>query len=76
MLLAQVMFGLSIVCLMAGVAILIVPQALVKLNSVLNRTLTIFDQFLLRHRYLFGILLLIVSYLFFRLALLVPQLRG
>ncbi|OGX38742.1 MAG: hypothetical protein A3C53_02670 [Omnitrophica WOR_2 bacterium RIFCSPHIGHO2_02_FULL_68_15] len=71
---------LSLVCLVAGIAFVLFPHPLLaisqSLNRTLNRTLVTLDERLIRHRYLSGLLLFVVSYLCFRLALLVPALRG
>ena len=69
------LLAVSAICLVAAVLCILFPEFLGKLGGALNRTVTSLDQQLLRHRYLFGILLFIVSYLFFRLALLLPSLR-
>ena len=67
---------LSALCVVGGISIILYPNALLKLNEVLNRTLMALDQRLMRFRHVIGVVLLLVSYLFFRLALLVPGMRG
>ena len=67
---------LSLVCLVAGVAFVLFPHPLLAISQALNRTLVSLDDKLIRRRYLCGALLFVVSYLCFRLALLVPSLRG
>ncbi len=64
------------VCLLTATLCILFPDMLGKLSVALNRTVTVLDQSLLQHRYMFGLLLFLMSYLFFRLALLVPGLRG
>ena len=67
---------LSLVCLVVGVAFVLFPHPLLTISQALNRTLVNLDDRMIRHRYLCGALLFVVSYLCFRLALLVPGLRG
>ena len=67
---------LSLVCLAAGVGFVLFPHPLLTVSQALNRTLVRLDERLIRHRYLCGLLLFVVSYLCFRMALLVPSLRG
>ena len=67
---------LSTLCLMAAVSFILFPNPLLKLSTALNRTLVMLDQRLMRHRYLMGALLFVVSYLLFNLALRIPELRG
>jgi hypothetical protein len=67
---------LSLLCLMAGVGFVLFPHPLLTISQALNRTLVSLDERLIRHRYLCGALLFAVSYLCFRLALLVPGLKG
>ncbi len=67
---------LSLVCLTAGVGFVLFPHPLLTISQVLDRTLVSLDERLIRYRYLCGALLFVVSYLCFRLALLVPGLRG
>ena len=67
---------LSLLCIIAASSCVLFPKGLSKLSVSLNRTVKSFDEGLMRHRHLFGVLLFAVSYLLFRLAMLVPQLRG
>ena len=67
---------LSLLCLGAGVGFILFPHPLLTISQVLNRSLLSLDDKLIRHRYICGILLFVVSYLCLRLALLVPVLRG
>ena len=67
---------LSGVCLATGVSFILFPDPLKRLSGVLDRTLVILDQSLMRHRYLIAVALFVTSYLFFRLALLLPELGG
>jgi hypothetical protein len=68
--------ALSAVCLVAAVLFVLYPDALLKLNGVLNRTLVVMDHSLARHRYVVAVALFVVSYLLFRLALMVPSFRA
>ena len=52
------------------------PKLLVKVNSQLNKRLRDLDRDLIRNRYGVGLLAFVASYAFFKLALLLPQLRG
>ena len=67
---------LSLLCIIAAASCILFPKGLSKISVALNKTVKTFDDGLMRHRYVFGVLLFAVSYLFFRLALLVPQLRS
>ena len=67
---------LSLLCVTAGVAFVLFPNPLLKVSEALNKTLTVLDQRLMRHRYLVALLLFVVSYLLFSIALLVPEIRG
>ena len=66
----------SLVCVVGGVSFILFPHPLVSLSQALNRTLVALDGQLIRYRYVLGVLLFVASYLFFRLALLVPNLAG
>jgi len=68
------MLFVSVVCLVAGVSFFLFPHPLLNLSRALNRTLVVMDERLIRHRYVFGTLLFVVSYLCFRLALITPSL--
>ena len=65
--------GLSLI---AGVGFILFPNPLLKLSASLNKTLATLDQLLMRHRYPIGILLFVASYVLFRLAVWIGQLRG
>lgn len=67
---------MSLVCLVGGVGFVLFPHPLQAISQALNRTLVALDERLIRYRYVCGLLLFLVSYLCFRLALLVPSLRG
>ena len=67
---------MSLLCLAAGAGFVLFPRPLLAISQALNRTLVSLDERLIRHRYLCGALLFVVSYLCFRLALLVPGLKG
>jgi hypothetical protein len=68
--------ALSAVCLVAAVLFVLYPDALLKLNGALNRTLVVMDHSLAKHRYVVAVALFVVSYLLFRLALMVPGFRA
>lgn len=61
------------VTLVAGVLIILMPKLVVDLNKQLTKVLGSADEMVLRHRHLMGAGFMIVSYLCFRLALLVGQ---
>ena len=67
---------LSLLCLAAGVGFVLFPHPLLAISQAMNRTLTTLDERLIHYRYLCGIVLFIVSYLCFRLALLIPALQS
>ena len=67
---------LSVLSVTFGAIFILFPDALMKLNGVLNRTVEILDQRLMRYRYVLGVLLLLLSYGLFQVALLLPTLRG
>ncbi|MBI2104715.1 MAG: hypothetical protein HYT90_03915 [Candidatus Omnitrophica bacterium] len=67
---------LSLVCLIVGASFILFPHALLGASRALNRTLTVLDDRLIRHRYVMGLLLFAVSYALFRLSLLIPLSRG
>ncbi len=64
--------GLCVMALAGGAMVILTPKLVLQLNSRLNRVLVSFDETLLRYRHVIGVLLLVVAYLCFRLALLVP----
>ena len=66
---------LSAVCFTSAVAFVLFPDPLLRLSTVLNRTLLVLDHFLMRYRYAVALLLFGVSYLLFSLALMFPGLR-
>ena len=66
---------LSLTSLLVGVLLFLYPRAVLKLNGVLNKMLSV-DEKLLRKRYVVGTLAFIASYAFFKLALMAPALRG
>jgi len=59
-----------------GVMLFMFPTQIIKLGSLLNRTLVILDQPLLRYRYLLGVGLFVLAYGLFRLSLWLPTMRG
>ena len=64
----------SALCLILGVSCFLFPHPLLILSEVLNKTVAILDAKLIRHRYMFGCLLFLVCYLFFRGALVLSNL--
>jgi len=67
---------LSLLSVVGGAIFVLFPDALMKLSGALNRTITVLDQRLMGYRYILGVLLFLLSYGLFRLALLLPTLRG
>ena len=68
------MVVLSLICVVAGVGLILSPHFLLEVSLRLNRTHGPLDQKLIRHRYLVGALAFLASYSFFKLALWLPQL--
>ncbi len=66
----------SILCVVIAAAAVLFPKTLEQVSGRLNKTVTTIDKRLMKHRYTFAIVLFVVSYLIFRLALQVPLLRG
>ena len=66
---------LSLVCLVAAVMLVLFPRSMMQLSRSLDRTLTNLDEQLIKHRYVFSLILFAVSYSLFRLSLLIPALR-
>ena len=67
---------LSVVSVIVGGGLVLYPETMLRVSGLLNRTLTVLDQRIIRHRYVFGALAFLASYAFFKLALLLPTLRG
>ena len=57
-------------CLIAGTGLILFPNGISKLNLVLNRPVVSLDPWLLRYRHVLGLLLFVVSYAIFYVALL------
>ena len=66
---------LSLVSLIVGTGLFLVPGALLKASEALNRTLGRLDDQLIRHRYVVGMLAFVAGYAFFKMAVLLPSLR-
>ncbi len=64
--------ALSAVALVGGVLIILAPKFVVSMNRSLNKALLSADDRIMRNRHVIGVLLLIVAYLCFRLALMAP----
>ena len=67
---------LSLASVLLGTLLVLFPQAVVKLSSVLNRTLAAVDDVFLRYRYFVALLAFAASYAFFQIALTLPAVRG
>lgn len=67
--------GLSFLSMLVGVMLFLFPQAILRFSGLLNRTLVVLDERLIRQRFLVGLLAFAASYAFFQLALLFPMLR-
>ena len=68
-----VLSGFSMI---AAVVLVLFPQRFSELSTTLNRTLKNLDDVFMEHRYIIAGLLFLCSYLCFRLALMLPLLRG
>ena len=66
----------SLVSLMVGAVFILFPHPLSKLSTTLNKTLVLADDHIMRYRHVIGVLLMLVSYGLFKLALWMPALRG
>ena len=66
---------MSLVCLIAAVMLVLFPRAVIEVSRTLDKTLTVMDEHLVRHRYVFSLILFAVSYSLFRLSLLIPGLH-
>ena len=64
-------FFLSLLFLVAAVGFVLFPHGLLNLSRALNRTLTVLDDRMIKYRYLFSLVLFAVSYMLFRLSLLI-----
>jgi len=64
---------LSLVTLVAGTLVILAPNFIVSSNKRLSKVLFSTDDLVMRHRHAVGVLLFIVAYLCFRLALLVAS---
>ena len=58
-----------------GILFFLGPQVIRHLSGVLDRTLNTIDQQLMRHRYVLGLVMFLLSYSMFRLALLLRSLK-
>jgi hypothetical protein len=65
---------LSLLSVVGGAMFVLFPDALMKISGALNRTLAVLDERLMRYRYILGVLLFLLSYGLFRVALLLPGL--
>ncbi len=64
--------SLTVFALAGGVLIILAPKFVVKMNRALNKALLSMDDLIMRYRHAIGVLLLLVAYLCFQLALFVP----
>ena len=67
---------MSVLSLVVGTSVILFPQGILKLSAWLNRTVQMVDEPLMRYRYLVALAAFAASYAFFRIALLLPDLRG
>lgn len=67
-----VWMALSAIALLGGVMVILVPKLLLRMNNQLTKALVSVDDLVLKYRHVVGATLLIVAYLCFRLALLIP----
>lgn len=67
---------LALLGLMMGSLLFLQPSALLKVSTRMNRTVTVLDKWLIKHRYVMGVLAFAAGYAFFKLALLLPSLRS
>jgi len=63
---------LSSVALVGGILVILAPKQVMQLNDQMSKILVTFDDLMMRYRHLTGVTLLVVAYLCFRLAMLVP----
>ena len=61
----------SVTFLVVGVLFFLGPNVVKQLNVVLDRSIRVVDANVMKYRYLIGLVLLLLSYAMFRLALLV-----
>ena len=66
---------LSLVCLVAAVMLALFPRSIASVSRALDKTITVLDEHLIRHRYIFSLILFAVSYSLFRLSLLIVLMR-
>lgn len=62
----------SLLCLVAAVTLVLFPRSVMQISRSLDRTLGVLDEHLVKHRYVFSLILFAVSYSLFRLSLLIP----
>lgn len=60
--------------LLGGVLVILAPKTVVNLNKLLGKALVSADDVVMRYRHLVGAGLLVVAYLCFRLAMVMPGL--
>jgi hypothetical protein len=63
---------LSCIALFGGAMVILTPNVLLRMNNHLAKALVSVDDLVLKYRHVVGAMLLIVAYLCFRLALLIP----
>ena len=68
--------GLSVASVALGALLFLSPKSVLRFSEVLNRTLAVLDAQVVRYRYVVGLLAFVASYAFFKLALLLPSLKG
>ena len=67
---------LSLASVVVGMSLFLFPVVLTRVSEWLNRTFIALDERLMHYRYLLGFLAFVASYAFFKIALLLPSLRG
>lgn len=65
--------ALALFALAGGVLVILTPRLIVDVSNRLNRMVGSMDDLIMKHRHVVGAALLVVAYLCFRLALLVPH---
>jgi len=64
----------SMFTVLAGVLVILAPKTVVNLNRLLGKVLVSTDELVMRYRHVVGATLLVVAYLCFQLAMVVPTL--
>ena len=67
------LMGLSVVCIVLGVLLILYPKVFVSMSRLLDRSISVIDGLVMRYRYVVGIALAISGYALFQVALLIPR---